>query len=116
MKNIDRYKKIGAKIKEAREALSMSQVDLATSVGFSSPTAIALIESGDRKVSIDTLEHIAVSLQKNVHFFLEGDTSTPDVGVALRSAAGLSAKDKDLLLRVYELVKDNDDDRNGPNK
>ena len=41
----DRYKFIGARIKEAREALSMSQKSLAEALGYESATAISLIES-----------------------------------------------------------------------
>ena len=107
----DRYKKIGGKIKEAREAMGVSQADLANSIGFSSPTAVALIESGDRKVSIERLEQIAVALQKDINFFLDGETIEVDLDSAFR-ASNLSDKDKKLLLDIYGLIKK--DKPNGP--
>ncbi|MBP8961236.1 helix-turn-helix transcriptional regulator [Patescibacteria group bacterium] len=101
----DRYKQIGAKIKDLRESLGISQADLATSAGFSSPTAIALIEAGDRKVSIERLELIAIKLGKDINFFLEGDELEIDLGGALRATKDLSDKDKQLLLNLYNRMK-----------
>lgn len=84
----------------------MSQADLASKINFSSPTAVALIESGERKVSIERLEKIAEVLGKNTSFFLDDEEKAADVKVALRAASGLSEKDRKLLERVYDLVKE----------
>lgn len=64
------YKRIGAKIREAREEANISQKELASKIGYESATAISLIESGDRKVSVDKLEKAAKILRKNIVFFL----------------------------------------------
>jgi len=109
VKNTDRYKLIGSRIKDARESLGMSQVDLAKAVGFESPTAIALIESGDRKVSVAHLEEMSKVLQRDISYFLGKENAAPDVAIALRAAAGLSNKDKAMLLRLYELAKEDTD-------
>ena len=47
MMNMPQNKLIGIRIKEAREAVGISQKALADAVGFESATAISLIEAGE---------------------------------------------------------------------
>lgn len=103
--NKNKYALIGAKIKKVREADSISQKELADSIGFESATAISLIEAGERKVSIVDLEKIAEKLGKNMDYFLETEGKPVDVKFALRADKNLSKDDKKAILRFVELAK-----------
>lgn len=98
------YKVIGLKIKEAREAAGMSQKELADKLGFESATAISLIESGERRISIDYLEKISGILHKDIKFFL-GQEERIDFEYALRADNELTKKDKDDILRFIDFVR-----------
>lgn len=102
MKN--KYEFIGEKIKGARVARGWSQRQLAKAVGFKSPTAISLIESGLRRVSIQDLEKIAENLKKDLKFFI-GQEEEVNLAVALRADKELSPKDQDDVIRFVEFVK-----------
>jgi len=101
----DRYKFIGKKIKEAREALSMSQKALAEALGYESATAISLIESGERRVKIEDLEKIAEVLQRDLEYFLGKESKKIDIKVALRASKELTEKDKEAILHFIEIAK-----------
>jgi transcriptional regulator with XRE-family HTH domain len=103
--NQKRYIEIGSKIKKLREEKGIPQQELATKVGFQSPTAISLIESGMRKVSIDDLEKIASVFDTTTSFFLGEDTLKPDIKVALRADKDLTENDRDKVLEFYKFVK-----------
>lgn len=105
MKLEDRYTFIGKKIKEMREKEGLSQKDLAEKLGYESSTAISLIESGDRKVSVSDLEKIADILNKDIKYFLGKEGEAMDVNYALRSENGLSGQDKQEILRFIDFVK-----------
>jgi len=66
---MERFKKIGQKIKEAREQNKMTQGQLGKLLGYTS-VAITNYEKGKRKISIDDLERIAQVLGKPLTFFL----------------------------------------------
>ena len=107
MKNKDEtYKYIGGKIKEAREAEGMSQKQLAEKTGFESATAISLIESGERKVSIEILEKVAKVLQHDINFFM-GDHKLPSTNIryALRADKKLSGDDQKEIMQFIDFVK-----------
>lgn len=66
------YRRIGQRIRRAREAAQMSQEQLAHYLGYSSPATISLYESGQRRISIVDLQRIADHLGLPVSHFLEG--------------------------------------------
>lgn len=101
----DRYKFIGARIKEARETLSMSQKSLAEALGYESATAISLIESGERRVKIEGLEKLAEVLKKSLEYFLGKEGKEIDITVALRAAKDIPDSDKKVIERIIELAK-----------
>jgi len=101
----ERYKFIGNKIKQAREESGMSQKDLAEIVGYGSPTAISLIESGEREVAADMLDKIAQALHHDVNFFLGKETPKPDLLFALRADKKISREDEKTILSFVEYVK-----------
>jgi transcriptional regulator with XRE-family HTH domain len=98
--------RIGLKIREARQAANMAQKDLALSIGYESATAISLIESGERKISIVDLKQLAKILHKNIKFFLgNNNNEKTDIRYALRANEDLSKTDQEEILRFIEFIK-----------
>lgn len=101
---MERYTEIGAKIKEAREEMELSQSELAEAVGFKSPTAISLIEAGTRKVAIEDLETIAEVLQRPIEFFLGKKEQEVTLEYALRSDKKLKNLDANARKSITEFA------------
>jgi len=97
----EKYRLIGARIKEARQKKGLSQKDLADAVGFDSGTSISLIESGERKMSIVDLEKMAETLNEDLSYFLG---TKPAVSVSFR-ADGLDEKDTEVIQHIIEMAK-----------
>jgi transcriptional regulator with XRE-family HTH domain len=70
----DLDKQIGQKIKEARLEFGYSQTNLADVLGFESPTAVSLIESGNRSLKIRDLIILCQLFMKDYDYFI----SQPD--------------------------------------
>lgn len=101
-----KYAQIGSRIKEAREREGLTQTELARVLGYNSPTAVSLIEAGDRKVNIVGLEKVAQALHCEVSFLINGTkTQLPDVGVALRAEGSLEQADVERIESYIELIK-----------
>jgi transcriptional regulator with XRE-family HTH domain len=99
-------KTIGSRIKQAREDLNMSQLELATDLGFQSATAISLIEADERGVPAAMLEELGKILHKDIKYFLgQEEGKKVDVQVALRADKDLSAEDKEAISHFIELAK-----------
>ncbi len=101
----NKYKFIGKKIREAREAAGLSQKDLAEKLKYESSTAVSYIESGDRKVSVVDLDTIARLLDKDIRYFLGQEAEQANVRVALRAETDLGTKDQDAILHIIEMAK-----------
>jgi transcriptional regulator with XRE-family HTH domain len=97
----NKYKLIGARVKEARQKKGLSQKDLAEAVGFDSATSISLIESGERRISIVDLEKTADTLNEELVYFLG---AKPKVKVSFR-ADGLDEKDTEVIQHIIEMAK-----------
>lgn len=65
----DIKKIIGVKVKKAREEVTLSQTQLGKKVGYAAAT-ISQLESGQFRISVETLEKIAKILKKPLHHFL----------------------------------------------
>jgi len=99
-----KYVEIGSRIKKAREAEGLTQTELAQKLDYKSPTAISLIEAGERRVQISDLEEIARLLHRDVNYFIRGDLVTdtqPSVQIALRADKHL---DQDDVKRVESFI------------
>lgn len=105
MSKKQRYEDIGARIREAREELELSQSELAEEVGYASPTAISLIESGQRKVSIEDLERISDVLETPIEFFLGKEEPAVDLNVALRADKDLTPSDREKIMDFVQFVR-----------
>jgi DNA-binding XRE family transcriptional regulator len=63
-------KTIGKNIKKAREAVGVSQKMLSELLNFKSTTAVSLIESGQRKISVENLYKTGIALGKPMEWFI----------------------------------------------
>lgn len=92
---------VGRRVREAREALGLTQKELAAIVGLGRDAIIG-IESGERKVKADELLQLARALERSLLFFLQ-DAQGPDLAVVARrgKAATNDAKRAELWLRRH---------------
>ena len=109
----DRYAFIGNLIRETREAAGWSQTRLAAALDFETGTAVSLLESGKRKVTIEDLEKIAELFHKDIKHFL-GQEDVANLRFALRADKDLSLNDKKQILDFIEFFKQQK--RNGRRK
>ncbi len=101
-------KTLGARLREAREYLELSQDEVSKGVGLPR-SAISLIESGQRKVDALELKRFAELYQRPATDFT-GDVDTVDAPVPeivqhlARAAAKLTDTDRAELLRFAEFL------------
>jgi len=105
MKTEDKYIKIGSRIKESRDEVGMSQLELAKALGFDSATAISLIEAGERRISVELLETVASIFHKDIKFFLGQEKETADIKVALRADKELNPEEEKQIMDFIDFVK-----------
>lgn len=99
--------KLGERIRQHRERLSMTQTDLAKAVHKSSPAYIAFIESGDRNISTLDLMLIAKVLGVTVSELVgEGEPKKkPEFTEALRASSGLTKNDQLIVEALVQSIK-----------
>lgn len=100
---------IGSRVRQAREALSLSQLDLARALKYESATAISLIESGERRLRAEDLAKVAEVLGHDIKYFLGQEDKISDVRVVVRSALradkDISPEDQKAILHLIEMAK-----------
>lgn len=105
------YKEVGRKIQLLRKRNQMSQRKLAEGIGKASPTYVNLIESGKRRVSLESLINISKTLNTDLISLLDHHHKdlhkAPLLELALDSDPDLSTKDKDILLKFIHFLKKN---------
>lgn len=107
----DAKKALGKRIRQKREELGLSQSELAISVKKESPAYIAFIEAGERNISAMDLMLIAKKLGTSVSELIgESKETSFDFVQALRSDKGVSQSDKKIIEKIYEALKNKDDD------
>lgn len=97
---------IGARLKEAREYLGISQQDVAEALKVPR-SAISLLETGQRKVDAIELRALAQLYQRPIGHFTgeEAEAEVPaEVAMLARQASQLSQRDRDELLRFSEFL------------
>lgn len=99
-------KALGEKIKQKREGLGLSQLELAKSAHKQSPAYIAFIEAGERNISAMDLMLIAKRLGTSVAQLLgENEKKSADWMQALRGDKTVSSSDKKKMEDYYDLLK-----------
>jgi transcriptional regulator with XRE-family HTH domain len=106
--NEDGYASMGARLREAREFLGMSQEAVAEALGI--PRAsMSAIESGRRKVGSLELRELARIYKRPIDWFYgtEQDPIAEDetVTALFRATSTLRAEDKEQVLRFAEFLK-----------
>lgn len=96
---------IGQRIRAAREKSGMTQAEFATKLGYISPTAISLIESGERSVKVETLEKIADVLSQDVSYLATGRESPKySVKTALRADSSYNAEEVEQIENFIDFL------------
>lgn len=104
---IDRQK-LGARLREAREYLGLSQDEVAKYLEIPR-TALSHIESGQRRIDALELKKVALLYKRPVAYFTgeaQADASLPDdVAHLARAAASLSERDRQELSRFADYLR-----------
>ncbi len=103
-----RYASMGARLRQAREFLGLSQEAVAESLGV--PRAsVSAMESGRRKVSSLELQDLARLYKRPMDFFLDDryDEVAEDetVQALYRATSNLAQDDKEQVLRFAEFLR-----------
>ena len=103
----DDRKSLGARLREAREYLGLSQEEVARVVALPRP-AVSLVESGQRKIDALELKKFAELYQRPVATFtgdVDADELMPEtVRYLAREASKLTEVDQAELLRFAEFL------------
>ena len=101
-------RRLGDRLRQAREYVGLSQDDVAKHVGLPR-TALTHIEAGQRRVDALELKSLAELYRQPVSHFTsdesEKDALPADVAHLARTAASLSAKDREELERFAEYLQ-----------
>jgi transcriptional regulator with XRE-family HTH domain len=84
---------VGQRIKNARDKASLTQSELATKLGYNSPTAISLIEADERNVKVEMLYKIAQVLHQDVNYLATGKKNQATIKTALRADNSFNSED-----------------------
>jgi transcriptional regulator with XRE-family HTH domain len=105
--SVDRQK-LGARLRESREYLGLSQDEVAKYLSIPR-TALSHIESGQRRIDALELKKLAQLYKRPVVYFTgesQADAGMPeDVAHLARAAAGLSEGDRRELSRFAEYLR-----------
>lgn len=100
--------KLGARLREAREYLGLSQDEVAKYLGIPR-TALSHIESGQRRIDALELRKLAALYKRPVASFtgesLQSEDLPEDVAHLARAAAGLSESDRKELSRFADYLR-----------
>jgi transcriptional regulator with XRE-family HTH domain len=107
---------LASRLKESREYLDLSQDEVARILGIPR-TAISLMEAGQRKVDAIELKQLAEIYQRSIDYFTGGaDAPIPSVPESVqhlaRTAAKLSARDREELLQFAQFLQARQPPRN----
>lgn len=100
-------KTMGKRIRERRDALGLSQLELAQRVGKSSAAYIAFIESGERNITMVDLMVLAKELGTSVAELVGEEESSKKVPFkqALRNTGDLDSDDRKKMMEFYEFLR-----------
>lgn len=119
--NKDKNKLIGERIRSLREEAGLTQSQLGELLENKfSATAISLYESGEREVSIATLEEMAQKFEVSIDYLVSGEevTKIPSLRAALRTEKGIgnNTNAQKQILDFVEFVKKQSKNNEGSNK
>ncbi|MGI8667492.1 MAG: helix-turn-helix domain-containing protein [Jatrophihabitans sp.] len=98
------HRVVGARLRDARLAMGLTQADVADALGLSRPT-LAAVEKGTRKITGLELRRLARLYQRDVAWLLGEEEPEAAAGSALhRATANLTNADKEQVLRFAEFL------------
>lgn len=98
------HRVMGARLRDARLAIGLTQAEVAEALGMSRPT-LAAVEKGARKITGLELRRLARLYQRDVAWLLGEEGSGVAAGSALhRATVNLSDADKEQVLRFAEFL------------
>lgn len=98
------HRVVGARLREARLSIGLTQADVADALGLSRPT-LAAVEKGTRKITGLELRRLARLYQRDVAWLLGEEEADIAVRGALhRATAELTDADKEQVLRFAEFL------------
>lgn len=107
---------VGARLREARELLQLTQLQVAEVLGIPR-TSLVAIETGQRKVTGLELRRFARLYRRPVAWLLGEEANAEEEAAALyRAAQGLTAEDRDQVLKFAEFLAGQSADRPNPSK
>jgi transcriptional regulator with XRE-family HTH domain len=99
---MDDYKTIGARIRQARIAMGLTQVELAAAVGVSR-AHLTNVEGGNGGLALDKLSVLAIETGATVAWLIGEAGPVDQAEVALLTAyKALDQRDRETLLRVAQ--------------
>lgn len=96
---------VGARLREAREVISLSQGDVATALGIPRTSVVAM-EAGRRNVTGLELRRLARLYRRDVAWLL-GDNAAPSAAAdtaLFHATAELTPEDRDQVLRFAQFL------------
>lgn len=100
----DEQRLVGSRLREARDMLSLTQEQVARALGIPR-TSMQAIEAGQRKVTGVELRRLARLYRRPVAWLLGEEARPEEEAAALyRAAQGLTAEDRDQVLRFAEFL------------
>lgn len=97
---------LGARLREAREYVGLSQDEVARALGVTR-SAVSLLESGQRKVDALELKRLGELYRRPASFFTDEDVqpAVKTVQHIARAAAGMGEADQRELLQFAEYLQ-----------
>ncbi|WP_434299319.1 helix-turn-helix domain-containing protein [Corallococcus exiguus] len=106
--------RLAARLREAREAAGFSQEDIAQKLSIPRP-AVSQIENGHRRVEALELARLAKLYGRPLAFFADEEpVGSKRLDALHRTAAALSEKDRDEVLRFAEFLRQKANDKGNP--
>ncbi|TCK65832.1 helix-turn-helix domain-containing protein [Curtobacterium sp. PhB136] len=100
----EQQREMGARLREARETLGITQEDAAVALGIPR-TSITALEKGSRAVAATELTKMATLYRRPVAWLLGDEDPAPVATTALfRATASLSDADKEQVLRFAQFL------------
>ena len=104
--------RLGERVAAARKRLGINQAELARRAALA-PAAVWQIEHGDRRPSAGTLRRLADALEVSADWLLDRPEapapSDPRVAALYRGIERLSRRDREAVLRLYEILAGDDE-------
>ena len=105
-------REIGGRLRWAREQAGLSQAQVAQKMGLHRPT-ISQIEAGDRNVRVDEIKTLGEIYGVDQDWLVGGDSALrgerdPRIELAARELNKLSRKDLDSILRLIQVLRNNE--------